>query len=203
MKYISITTQKGFTLVETLVAVFILTLSIGALLSLAAGGFYSVKYARNQIVATNLMQESLEYIRNSRDTALQKGMTWSDWQKTLQVDEAGVSSVDSFSGCFSDQGCVVDPYNKMATVRQCSTSCPPILYYPDNSFYGYAINPAKNSDYPFIPVSAPYQTSFVRSINISSAGDPNQIQIDEVVTWFNGSVQKTVTQSMLLTNWKP
>jgi type II secretory pathway pseudopilin PulG len=203
MTYISHTKQKGFTLVETLVAVFILTLSIGALLSLAAGGFYSVKYARNQIVATNLMQESLEYIRNSRDTALQKGMTWADWQKTLQVDESGVSSADSFSGCFSDQGCIVDPYNKMATVRQCGASCPPVLYYPDNSFYGYAINPAKNSDYPFTPISAPYQTSFVRSINISSAGDPNQIQIDEVVTWFNGSVQKTVSQSMLLTNWKP
>lgn len=193
--------QKGFTLVETLVAVLILTLSIGALLSLAAGGFYSVKYARNQIVGNNLMQESLEYIRNSRDTAMQKGMTWSDWQKTLQVGEDGITDAGAFGGCFSDQGCIVDPYNMKATVRQCGASCPPVLYYPDNSFYGYAIQ--NGSGYPFTPVSAPYQTSFVRSINITSAGNPDQLQVDEVVTWFNGSSQKTITQSMLITNWKP
>jgi type II secretory pathway pseudopilin PulG len=192
--------QTGFTLVETLVAVFILTLSIGALLSLAAGGFYSVKYARNQIVATNLMQESLEYIRNSRDTALQKGMTWDEWKDSLSVDTEGVLVPGQTAGCFSDDGCYVNPYvGSKAPIKQCgASSCPYVLYYPDNTFYGYS-----TTSYPFVPVNPPYQTSFVRTITIAPAGNPDQLEVTEVVTWLNGSNQKTISQSMLITNWKP
>lgn len=67
--------QQGFTLIETLIAVFILTLTIGGLLTLAANGYFSVRYARNQIVANNLLQESLEYIRNSRDLLFRLAQT--------------------------------------------------------------------------------------------------------------------------------
>ena len=44
--------NKGFTLVETLLAVLILAGCIAALTELVSSGFFSVRYAKNQIIAT-------------------------------------------------------------------------------------------------------------------------------------------------------
>lgn len=190
--------QSGFTLIETLIAVLILTLSIGGLLSLAAGGFYSVRYARNQIVANNLLQESLEYVRNSRDTAFIQGLSWDAWQDTLQVDNSGNQTGVDTAGCFNTNGCMINPYNTGAHVKACSLSCENILYFPDNAFYGY------NDAYPFIPVSASYQTSFVRKVRMTpSSTNPDQVIVTGTITWLNGSNSRTLSQNILITNWQP
>ena len=194
--------KSGFTLIETLIAVLVLSISIGGLLALSAGGFFSVKYSRNQIVANNLLQESLEYIRNSRDTALIKGLTWAQWQDTLQTDSNGTQTGIDTDGCFSADGCTVNPYTATAQVKRCIVGsvgiCPYIYFYPENSFYGYDVA------YPFVPTTSPYQTSFIRKIVIapSSASD-DQIVVTGAISWKNGTATKTLTQSMLITNWKP
>jgi type II secretory pathway pseudopilin PulG len=192
--------QKGFTLVETLVAILILTMTVGALLSLAAGGFFSVRYARNQIVGDNLLQESLEYLRNNRDTSFAQGMTWTDWLATLNVDENGQGvGYGSNTGCFSDEGCIVDPYTKDAKIRACQDPCDTILFYPNVGFYGY------ESSYPD-PVGGEdaIETSFVRTITaVESENDPDQIIVTAKIQWLNGTNPKTVSQSMVLTNWVP
>ncbi|MEK7228161.1 MAG: hypothetical protein AAB681_02290 [Patescibacteria group bacterium] len=190
--------QTGFTLIETLVAVLILTMSIGSLLSLAAGGFYSVRYARNQIVANNLLQESLEYVRNSRDSAFINGLTWTQWQDTLQTDISGNQTGIDTDGCFSTDGCIVNPYTAVPEAKKCSGACPFVLYFPDNSFYGYS------ATYPFTPTTAPYQTSFVRKIVITmSPYSTDQVVVTSSISWLNGVNTRGVSQSMLITNWKP
>lgn len=190
--------QSGFTLIETLIAVLILTISIGGLLSLAAGGFFSVRYSRNQIVANNLLQESLEYVRNSRDTAFIQGLTWSQWQDTLQTDSSGVQTGVDSDGCFGGNGCTVNPYTAVAQVKKCTSTCPYIFYYPDNSFYGY------NVSYPFVPATQPYQTTFIRTIKMEpSAITDDQLIVTGTISWLNGSTAKTLTQRMLISNWRP
>lgn len=190
--------QSGFTLIETLIAVLILTISIGGLLSLAAGGFYSVRYARNQIVANNLLQESLEYVRNSRDTAFIQGLSWTAWQDTLQVDSNGNQTGVDSAGCFNTNGCTINPYNTGAYVKACASTCSNILYFPDNAFYGYS------DTYPFTPITASYQTSFVRKVRIAvSSTNPDQVIVTGIITWINGSNTKTLSQNMLITNWQP
>lgn len=190
--------QSGFTLVETLVAVLILTLSVGALLSLASGGFYSVRYSRNQIVANNLLQESIEYIRNTRDTAFENGLTWDLWQQQiLSVDSTGKPTGDTSGGCFHKNGCYVDPFVNSENIKQCDESCPYVQYYPDNSFYGY------NGSYPFSISTQPYQTSFIRKIVITpSERSPDQLIVNATISWENGSTLKSLSQSTLITNWK-
>lgn len=59
--------NKGFTLLETLVAVAIFTVSILALLSILSSGISSTNYAKRKIAATYLAQQGVEYIRNQRD----------------------------------------------------------------------------------------------------------------------------------------
>ncbi len=197
--------QKGFTLIETLVAILILTMTVGALLSLAAGGFYSVRYGRNQIVANNLLQESLEYVRNSRDTAFIQGKTWDEWLNMLSVNPAGDQVLSGerqgqatrSNGCFAETGCYVDPYTANAPIRACTRSCPLVRYYADQSLYGYSGN------YPF-PQSESVETSYKRTITVTrSLLDPDHLVVTGTISWLDGQTTKRLTQSLVIANWRP
>ena len=59
--------KKGFTLIETLVAITILLISLAGPLTLAAQALKSAYYARDGITAFYLAQEGLEYVRAIRD----------------------------------------------------------------------------------------------------------------------------------------
>lgn len=190
--------KNGFTLVETLVAVLILTISIGGLLSLAAGGFFSVRYSRNQIIANNLLQESIEYVRNTRDSAFLQGRGWEGWKAMMNVDESGNQTGGSGEGCFGSAGCIVDPYTSENKIKSCGITCPNIVYYPDNGFYGYA------SSYPFSISTPGYETSFVRSIKLTPSSTMyDQVIVNATISWQNGTSTKTITQKDLITNWTP
>lgn len=185
--------QEGFTLIETLVAIFILALTIGALLTLTAGGFFTIRYAKNDIVASNLLQESLEYVRNSRDTAAQQpNATWSNWLKVYEDN-----------GCTTAKGCIINPYDKTLSqqVQACTASkCPYLNYYTKNDkdgFYTYNTNNYFDSD-------KSYTTSFIRTVTFDEiqvdAGVP-QIVVTARMDWLNGTNPKSVTQSIVLTQW--
>lgn len=62
-----LTTVRGFTLIETLVAVSILTLSIAGPLFTASRTIVAAENARNQLTASHLAQEGIEYVRWMRD----------------------------------------------------------------------------------------------------------------------------------------
>ncbi|HTH93308.1 MAG TPA: hypothetical protein VL576_02410 [Candidatus Paceibacterota bacterium] len=179
----------GFTLIETLIAIFILTLTVGGLLTLAAGGYFSVRYARNQIVADNLIQESLEYIRNTRDGAAQAGSGfWQTWQ-------------NQYTSCQTSSGCIIDPYTTTANahVQACpSSGCPAITFWPSVGFYGY-----KTHSYANIGQggSSPYDTSYIRTVTMKAGSNPDEVVVTASMTWFNGSSQKSASQSILLANW--
>ena len=100
-KALTLRNSKGFTLVETMVAVFILAIALTALLNLTARSLFSARYARNEITANYLMQEVVDYIRNQRDTTafLKTDGSWQEFL-TLFGDPGGL--------CFSDDGCYFD-----------------------------------------------------------------------------------------------
>ncbi|HSE56698.1 MAG TPA: type II secretion system protein [Candidatus Paceibacterota bacterium] len=190
--------QSGFTLVETLVAILMLTLTMGALFTLASGGLFSVRYARNQLVANNLLQETIESVRNDRDTAVQNNVPWDAWLGTYNVDTNGSMQDpgDLSSGCFSSNGCTVDSY--AGTVKACSTdSCQHLTFYPNSNFYGY------ESSYPGVQTNGAYSTSYARKIQFVSTSNPDQYIVTGEIKWNNGTATKTLTQSMLLTKWQP
>jgi len=62
-----INSQKGFTLMETLVAIFILMLSITGPMVFAQNGLRAAFLSRDQITAFFLAQDAIEYIKNVRD----------------------------------------------------------------------------------------------------------------------------------------
>ena len=63
MKY-----QRSFTLLETIVAIYVLLAGIVGTMNLTQQNIGAVTTMRNQLIASNLAQEGLELVRNQRDS---------------------------------------------------------------------------------------------------------------------------------------
>lgn len=98
MKHILVSQKnKGFTIVETLVAVAILMISIAGPLTIAQKGLTAAIYARDQVTASFLAQDAMEIIKNERDNALDSG-GFEDWINYIS------------SSCTENNQCQVDTY---------------------------------------------------------------------------------------------
>ena len=73
--------NKGFTLIEALVALVILTLALGPALVLSSNISSTASVVRNNLIAANLSQEGVEVIRALRDA---------NWFNVLSFD-AGIA----------------------------------------------------------------------------------------------------------------
>ena len=60
--------QKGFTLIETLVAIAILLIAVVGPISLIGDALHKLYYAKDQMIAINLAQEGIEVVRQRRDS---------------------------------------------------------------------------------------------------------------------------------------
>lgn len=78
--------SRGFTLVETLIAISIFSVSIVAMMSILGRGISDVNYAKKKMTASYLAQEGIEYIRNMRDNYIffdQPGKNWNSFKAQL------------------------------------------------------------------------------------------------------------------------
>lgn len=60
--------DRGFTIIETLVAVAVLMIAVAGPLVVATKGLRSAQISKNQMVASYLAQETLEVVRNHKDS---------------------------------------------------------------------------------------------------------------------------------------
>lgn len=68
--------QKGFTIIETLVAITVLMIAVAGPLVVASKGLFGATLSKNQMTASYLAQESMEFIKNARDNNLSVGANW-------------------------------------------------------------------------------------------------------------------------------
>jgi prepilin-type N-terminal cleavage/methylation domain-containing protein len=152
--FIQAAKRKGFTLVEAMVAISILSLAITGPLVIAQKGIASAIYARDQITAFYLAQEAVEYVRDVRDT---NRITKSAWLNGLS------SCVDNGGG----QRCTIDV--RTSTVAACpSNICTQISFDPATGFYGYGAGAGNASQ-------------FTRTVSIDSRGDTTNSPAKEAV----------------------
>ena len=80
--------NKGFTIIETLIAITILMISIAGPLTIAQKSLNAATYAKDQVTASFLAQEQMEKIKNDRDNKRLVGVTLFNWVNTSLTIES-------------------------------------------------------------------------------------------------------------------
>ncbi|MGI9118186.1 MAG: type IV pilus modification PilV family protein [Minisyncoccia bacterium] len=202
---------KGFTLIEVLVAVLLLSITVAALLTLVADSVTAASYGKNDIVATYMGQEALDYFRNVRDTNLHQGATTTTWTDFLRGTNP-ITSNNEFgdptggTDCYSASGCELDIFGLNTTgnppyVRACLLGCTEIKKAYSSLLGGttyYTINQTTRGD----------GTGFKRTINLKQPSGTafnsgsDVVLVEVTVTWYNGTSLKSKIFTETLYNWK-
>jgi Tfp pilus assembly protein PilV len=156
--------NNGFTIVETLVAIAILMISIAGPLTIAQKGLLASIYARDQVVASFLAQDAMEWLKNDRDDyIMQKNSAdfFSDW-------------VSSYGACSGPNMCNINTYNGDKYL----TSGNEAMYLSNTGY-----SPSNNG------VKTQFSRSFYLVVNNSQLHD---IDVIVRVEWKNGTVENTV-----------
>lgn len=103
-----LSTKKGFTLIETLVAITVLLLSVVGPISLIGDAVHKLYYVKDEMVSINLAQEGIEAVRQKRNSNMLSGIAWNTGftDPSYIVDIGSPSLLASCSGC--DQKVYID-----------------------------------------------------------------------------------------------
>ena len=172
----------GFTLVETLVAISIFTMSLVAVMSLLGQGVADTNFAKNKVTAEYLAQEGIEYTRYMRDTyVISQQNGWAEFYDIILDSEGGL-------GCADEDGCIFDP--AVMTYIPCTSAwCQdvPLKYDSFSGNYHYASG---------------NNTIFSRQIKAESiSGTTEEVKITSTVSWRQGSSTQHVSFSEILFDW--
>ena len=167
--------KKGFTIIESLVAISILVLVIVGASSAIQTGISSYIFSKDQIIAFYLAQEGFEQIRNMRD---ENGLKDQNWLTSL--------SLNSSDACYFGNACIVDTINN--TVTRCSNvgNCPVLRQNATSGFFGY------DASWP--------ATIFRREVILTQI-NANEISVQVTVNWSKGTTNRQFKAKENLFNW--
>lgn len=164
-------TRKGFTLIETLVAISVLLVSLVGPLSIAAQALKSAYYARDEITAFYLAQEGLEYVQAVRDQNYLASPS-QPWLTGLSACESATCTIDFPN--FTNASCA-------------NNVCSPLLLDPATELYNTKSgNPSGfTRSVTILPV----------------AGMPDEVEVKSTVSWVSAGISRSFTLSEYLFNW--
>jgi prepilin-type N-terminal cleavage/methylation domain-containing protein len=170
----------GFTLIETLVAVLILTTAIAGPLTLASKSLTTALVAKDQVTAFYLAQDAVEYVRFKRDsTCLSGGSPCANWLSTLSACTGGSCYLDSTEN------------SPASTPQSCSATCPALKYDTTNNRFTYAS-----------PGSGVVATIYTRTVSITTISS-DEAKLTVEVKWNDtGGNPRTVTVNENIFNWQ-
>jgi type II secretory pathway pseudopilin PulG len=162
--------SRAFTLIETLVAISLLTISIVAPIALTTQSLESAYYARDQITAYYLAQEAIEALRSVRDAQILQITQTADASglnifgniplsdKPFRIDARTTDSSTAITRCDQDPGGVCIPLQT------------------DGTLYGYQ--------------SFWTNTNFTRIVKANFIGNgQDEVRVTVTVTWQTGAFQ--------------
>lgn len=161
-------THKGFTLVETLVAVSILIIAIIGPMSLASQGIRTATFAREQTTAIFMAQEAIESFEYLRDEAALTaeyggGAGYWSWYDALPA------ACKTATGC--DFDVIDDSYHACTVESDCLLQQHADPSSNNNIVYGYGTG----SDWS--------DTRFTRKITLSEVAADREAVVTVVVSW--------------------
>lgn len=182
--------QRGFTLLETLVAIFILVLSVTGPMTFAQSSLRTAFLSRDQITAFFLAQDAIETIKNMRDDNALKGKAWSEG---IEVCSSAVTKDCLISIETIYNGAVGGVRGKIE-VKECTAgTCPP-LKNDSMGRFGYTFGSGQSSD-----------SRFIRNVYVKEVVPNVEMEIVVEVTWVSnvriGSSRIVVQENIF--NWIP
>lgn len=167
---------KGFTLIETLVAVLLLASAIAGPLTIASKGLSAALIARDQMVAFYLAQDAVEYIHYVRDSNKLAGSSW----------------LTSLDPCTGASGCTLDP--SAGTITACSGACPLINKYVNGTsvYFSYTLgNPTPQQFRRTVTLAAP------------STGETTEKVLTVAVSWrAQSGTTRTISVQENIFDWQ-
>lgn len=135
----SINTNRGFTIIETLVALIIFASSVTVLLVMAGKGIQDTAIAKNQLTANYLAQEGIELMRFRRDlvgfTNFSSDMNTFQCQNTSQDDQTNQT-----------HSCALSPMSAQGQISTCPVEGCQLYLDTETGSYGL-LNEMSGSNY--------------------------------------------------------
>lgn len=163
----------GFSLVETLVAISILLTIVSSIMLLVNQSIESSGQLSDELVASYLASDAIEYLRYSRDTR---------WLGNSNNNFHQWYTASGVTNCVGNSICKVDTRIGQESINACVGTCENLNYNQPKGRYGYGSG------------SGWEESKFKRTVKVLEANDlgPNSSSTDEVVvevevSWENQS----------------
>ncbi|PIR82915.1 hypothetical protein COU19_03195 [Candidatus Kaiserbacteria bacterium CG10_big_fil_rev_8_21_14_0_10_56_12] len=185
---------RGFTLIESLVAVAIVALAVGGPLYAANRALVAAEISRDRLTAIYLAQEAIEQARHVRDTAYLNDYknngqdTSGSWQKFRDLILTGPVN------CRTPSICTVEPTSHQFAAYT-PPAVPPPLYNDSAGTRQYTQNKPGATSKP---------TIFTRTIQVvsESTTDPVGMELAATTSWTFHGTSYSVTITDHLTAWQ-
>lgn len=175
--------QGGFTLIETLIAITILASAVAGTMTIAFQGLRGAQLSSDQMVASYLAQEGIDFIRSKRDenylSRISSGMAVTDWDVGLDACKGGT-------------GCTIDMTVPSNNPVACGSPCSPLTINVTSGLYGQRT-----------PDATWVASPFTRRVTMTSASQDVYSIVTVTVTWQTGPIARSLTLREVLTNWQP
>lgn len=167
--------KKGFTLVETLVAISILLMAVVAPLTILAKNITAAFDAKNKVTALYLAEDAIDFVKYKIATNLNTPQFWLN----------GIP-------CLGGSACRVDSFDD--DIVSCGGTCPALKFDSATGVYGYGAGSSSNFTRTISIAGVTNDPDPSRA--------PQEVIITATVLWQDHGVSKQITLTEHMLSWR-
>lgn len=217
---------SGFTLVEVMAAVMVLSIGLIGSLTLINSNLRNIYSEENRIFAAGLVEDGMERVRNMRDTNWLQGRKENNggeedrWDYKIDGNDAGGPNNREFIKIFCGNGVLdyltqgdkpspsgLGPHSENEYIDDCASNngagkgCKIFVYTKTNSSAKCYGDDFANFSNPYGGYSGVHYSGFYRMIHIHEENNYSN-KVSVTVRWTENGQNKYLTAEEILYNWQ-